>query len=34
MNAGKLSAELGWRPQTRFADGLRQSVAWYRANEP
>jgi dTDP-glucose 4,6-dehydratase len=25
-------AQLGWRAQTRFADGLRQTVEWYRDN--
>ena len=24
---------LGWRPQVAFDDGLRETVAWYRANE-
>ena len=25
-------AELGWRAQTRFAEGLRRTVGWYRDN--
>jgi dTDP-glucose 4,6-dehydratase len=25
-------ADLGWRAQTRFADGLERTVAWYRDN--
>ncbi len=25
--------DLGWRPQIAFADGIAQTVAWYRANE-
>jgi len=25
--------ELGWEPATTFADGLRRTVDWYRANE-
>ncbi|PKO83664.1 MAG: dTDP-glucose 4,6-dehydratase [Betaproteobacteria bacterium HGW-Betaproteobacteria-11] len=29
LDAGKLAAELGWRPQTGFAEGLRQTVRWY-----
>jgi dTDP-glucose 4,6-dehydratase len=24
---------LGWKPQVPFADGIAQTVAWYRANE-
>ena len=25
--------ELGWEPQTHFAEGLEQTVQWYRDNE-
>ena len=25
----KIHAELGWLPQTRFADGIRQTIRWY-----
>jgi dTDP-glucose 4,6-dehydratase len=25
-------AKLGWRPRTRFEDGLKQTVAWYKNN--
>lgn len=28
----KIATELGWRPQVSFADGLRDTVAWYRDN--
>jgi len=28
----RAAAELGWTPQTPFADGLRRYVAWHRAN--
>ncbi|MFO7675243.1 MAG: dTDP-glucose 4,6-dehydratase [bacterium] len=28
----KIEHELGWRPETRFEDGLRDTVAWYREN--
>lgn len=33
MNAAKLGSELGWRPATPFADGLRRTVAWYASNQ-
>jgi len=26
----KITRELGWRPETRFEDGLRDTVAWFR----
>jgi dTDP-glucose 4,6-dehydratase len=29
MDAGKLRAELGWRPRERFESGLRKTVRWY-----
>jgi len=29
MNAGKIAAELGWRPAERFETGLRKAVEWY-----
>jgi dTDP-glucose 4,6-dehydratase len=29
IDAGKITGELGWRPQHSFADGLRSTVAWY-----
>ena len=32
IDAGKVSAELGWRPQESFATGLRKTVEWYLAN--
>jgi dTDP-glucose 4,6-dehydratase len=32
LNTGKLQA-MGWRPEVPFEDGLREVVAWYRANE-
>ncbi len=33
-DARKLERELGWRPRQGFRSGLRQTVAWYLANEP
>ena len=34
IDASKLRSELGWTPQfTSFADGLANTVDWYRANE-
>lgn len=32
LDTGKLRA-LGWSPRTPFDDGLRSTIAWYRANE-
>jgi dTDP-glucose 4,6-dehydratase len=29
----KMAARTGWRARTTFADGLEQTVAWYRENE-
>jgi len=29
IDASKIARELGWRPTTRFEEGLRQTVAWY-----
>ena len=34
IDPSKLRAELGWRPlHTDFAEGLRQTIAWYADNE-
>lgn len=30
--SGKMECELGWRPQVRFEEGLRQTVRWYLEN--
>ncbi len=32
MDARKVREQLGWRPQRDFAQGLAETVAWYRAN--
>jgi dTDP-glucose 4,6-dehydratase len=29
IDASKISRELGWQPRITFANGLRQTVAWY-----
>ncbi len=34
IDAAKIRRELGWRPRTRFEDGLRATVSWYLANGP
>jgi dTDP-glucose 4,6-dehydratase len=33
IDAGKLAAEIGFRPATRFEDGLRRTVEWFLAND-
>ena len=30
----KIHTELGWLPETRFADGIGQTIDWYLANRP
>ena len=32
LDASKIRAELGWRPEHSFEDGLEQTVEWYAAN--
>jgi dTDP-glucose 4,6-dehydratase len=32
LDSGKLRRELGWKPDIDFADGMRETVAWYAAN--
>ncbi len=32
VDIGKINRELGWRPATRFADGLAATIDWYLAN--
>lgn len=33
IDAHKIGAELGWKPQETFASGIRKTVEWYLANE-
>ena len=34
IDSTKLRTELGWRPQHNdFAEGLKQTIEWYRGNE-
>jgi dTDP-glucose 4,6-dehydratase len=33
IDPGKLESELGWAPLVPFADGLAQTVTWYKQNE-
>ena len=33
IDPGKISRELGWRPQTDFDTGIRKTVKWYLENE-
>ncbi|HEY7425348.1 MAG TPA: dTDP-glucose 4,6-dehydratase, partial [Gemmataceae bacterium] len=32
IDCGKSERELGWRPDVVFEDGLRETIAWYRAH--
>lgn len=34
INFSKIRSELGWVPKTSFEAGLRQTVDWYRQNQP
>ena len=29
----KIGRELGWKPKTKFDDGIRSTIAWYRTHE-
>jgi dTDP-glucose 4,6-dehydratase len=33
IDCSKIERELDWRPETPFADGLRETVEWYGANQ-
>jgi dTDP-glucose 4,6-dehydratase len=32
IDCAKAERELGWRPRVSFADGLRETIEWYRTN--
>jgi len=32
LDHSKITSELGWRPRIEFADGLRETISWYRAH--
>ncbi|MDR3305707.1 MAG: dTDP-glucose 4,6-dehydratase [Clostridiales Family XIII bacterium] len=34
IDPAKITGALGWMPETRFADGLKQTIDWYLANKP
>lgn len=34
IDCGKIERELGWKPLISFEDGLKQTVQWYRDNQP
>ncbi|MDR1292973.1 MAG: dTDP-glucose 4,6-dehydratase [Clostridiales Family XIII bacterium] len=34
IDPSKISAELGWLPATKFADGISRTIDWYLANKP
>ncbi len=33
IDAGKIERELGWRPETKFEEGLRLTIRWYVEND-
>ena len=34
IDCSKAERELGWAPQVRFEEGLRETIDWYKANQP
>jgi dTDP-glucose 4,6-dehydratase len=34
IDCSKAERELAWVPKVKFADGLRETIAWYQANQP
>ncbi|MBN1326203.1 dTDP-glucose 4,6-dehydratase [Candidatus Falkowbacteria bacterium] len=33
INFSKIKKELGWEPQVKFEDGLKQTIEWYKNNQ-
>lgn len=33
IDPSKIHAELGWLPETKFADGIKKTIRWYLGNE-
>ena len=33
IDPSKISSELGWKPETMFKDGIKQTIDWYLSNE-
>jgi dTDP-glucose 4,6-dehydratase len=33
IDAGKITRELGWKPQVKFDDGIRMTIKWYLENK-
>ncbi|MEM8668668.1 MAG: dTDP-glucose 4,6-dehydratase [Planctomycetota bacterium] len=33
INASKIKSELGWKPETTFAEGIQKTVTWYVENK-
>lgn len=32
IDCAKIERELGWRPEVKFEDGLRETIAWYKSH--
>ena len=33
IDPAKIHSELGWLPETKFADGIKKTIKWYLDNE-
>ena len=33
IDPSKINNELGWLPETKFADGIKKTIRWYLDNE-